>query len=134
MTIRIFLLLTAFLLTACTRIDVDEAEVDNPMPKNGKQPQLKTLNKAAREALNATNPDDLIAVFTENGVILYGANGKAFKFVPNDKDPISARQSKVYNNPVNDVNIKTFVNSPLCQLFSDGSGGGIWYPSDCPYE
>lgn len=124
MFIRITILLISLTLSACAQIKIDDAKVDNPQPGALKKLQLKTLNKEARQAINAMNPDDLVAVFTKNGIILYGIPGKGFKFV------IDA--PKIKKEPVNDVNIKTFVYSPQCQLISDGAGGGIWYPSDCP--
>ena len=79
------------------------------------------------------NPDDLIAVFTDDGVTLYGAPGKAFKVVPKEQlDSKSMDKAKIEGKePVNDVAIKTFVNSPACQLIV-GAGYRFWYPSNCP--
>ena len=69
------------------------------------------------------DPDDLIAVFTDDGVTLYGAPGKAFKVVP--KEQLDSKSMD------KDVVIKTFVHSPACQLIV-GAGYRFWYPSNCP--
>ncbi len=134
MIMRLLPLLIAFSLSACTQIEVIDAEVTNPRAMSKKQPQLKILDEATRKKLNAANPGDLIAVFNKDGVTLYGAPGKAFKFAPDEPDTKSTDKSKkVAKELVNDVVIKTYVNSPECQDFDDGAGNRIWYPSACPH-
>jgi len=51
------------------------------------------------------NPNDSIAVVTDDGVTLYGANGKAFKIVPKEQlSHESSKTSKIGNKePVNNV-------------------------------
>ena len=134
MTMRIYLLLIAFSLSACTQIQVNDAEVTNPKNLSIERLQLKTLSNEAREALNATNPDALIAVFTEDGVTLYGAPGKAFKLEPEGQlKHKSTNKSRIdAKGPVNEVIIKTFSNSPLCHYYKDLGGNRVWYPSYCP--
>ena len=135
MAVKIFLLIIAFSLSACSQIRVDDAAVSNSKELNIERLQLKTLDTKTRQALNATNPDALIAVFDEKGVTLYGAPGKEFKykFV---KEPLNHKSTSTLGvdakDPVNDVIIKTFKNSPLCNIFLDMIGNGVWYPSDCP--
>jgi len=131
---RLFLLLIAFSLSACDQIKVDNAELTNPKDISIERVQFKTLNTSTRKALNAANPDALIAVFDESGVTLYGAPGKAFKLETEEKlNPKSSKASKVDGKePVNDVVIKTFVNSPMCQYFLI-AGNRYWYPSNCPH-
>lgn len=134
MIMRLLPLLIAFSLSACSQIGVDDAAVSNSKELNIERLQLKILDEATRKKLNAANPGDLIAVFNKNGVTLYGAPGKAFKFVPDEPDTKSTDKSKkVAKELVNDVVIKTFVKSPECQDFDDGAGNRIWYPSDCPH-
>lgn len=77
------------------------------------------------------NPDDLIAVFTDDGVTLYGAPGKAFKVLPEEYSKSADKSKLEEKEPVNNVVIKTFVNSPACQLIV-GAGYRFWYPSNCP--
>ena len=133
MTMRLLLLLLAFSLSACTKIQVDDTELENPKDLNITGYKINALDTATRKAIGAMNPDDLIAVFTDDGVTLYGAPGKAFKVVPEEQiDSKSMDQSKIEGKePVNDVVIKTFVNSPACQLIV-GAGYRFWYPSNCP--
>ena len=133
MTMKLFLLLIAFSLSACTQIKVDDAELTNPKDLSIERIQIKSLDTKTRSALNAMNPDDLIAVFTDDGITLYGAPGKAFKVVPGEQlNRKSTDTSKIDGKePVNDVVIKTFVNSPACQLII-GAGYRFWYPSYCP--
>ena len=128
---RLLLLLLAFSLSACTKIEVDDAKLENPKDLNIKQYDTQALDKKTRKAIGAMNPDDLVAVFTDDGVILYGAPGKAFKVYPEEQSK-SAEKSKIEGKePVNSVVIKTFVNSPACQLII-GAGYRFWYPSNCP--
>ena len=133
MSMRIYLLLIAFSLSACTQIEVNDAELVNPKDLSIERIQIKTLDTKTRQALNAANQDDLIAVFTEDGVTLYGAPKKAFKIVPEEQlDRKSTDISKIEGKePVNNVVIKTFVSSPACQLIM-GAGYRFWYPSNCP--
>jgi hypothetical protein len=77
------------------------------------------------------NTDDLIAVFTDDGVMLFGAPGKAFKVLPEEHSKSTDKSKIEEKEPVNDVVIKTFVNSPACQLII-GAGCRFWYPSNCP--
>lgn len=134
MTMKLFLLLIAFSLSACTKIQVDDAELANPKNLSIERIQIKTLDTKTRQALNAMNPDDLIAVFTDGGITLYGAPGKAFKVVSEDQqNRKSTDTSKIDGKePVNNVVIKTFVNSPECQEIKV-AGYRFWYPSGCPH-
>lgn len=133
MTMRLLLLLIAFSLSACTKIQVDDAELENPKDLNITGYKISALDTTTRKAIGAMNPDDLIAVFTDDGVTLYGEPGKAFKVVPKEQlDSKSMDKSKIEEKePVNNVVIKTFVNSPACQLII-GAGYRFWYPSYCP--
>ena len=133
MTMRLLLLLIAFSLSACTKIQVDDAKLENPNDLNITGYEISTLDKATRKAIGAMSPDDLIAVFTDDGVTLYGAPDKAFKVVPKEQlDSKSMDKAKIEGKePVNDVVIKTFINSPACQLIV-GAGYRFWYPSNCP--
>lgn len=134
MVTRLFILLIAFSLSACSKIEVDDAEVTVPKEISIERIQFKTLNTEARTALNAENPDALIAVFDESGVTVYGAPGKAFRVEPEERPTSqSSKESKAGDKePVNEVVIKTFVNSPLCQYFLI-AGNRYWYPSGCPH-
>lgn len=134
MTMRLFPLLIAFSLSACSQIKVDDAEVTNPKDISIERIQFKTLNTDARKALNAANPDAVIVVFDDSGVTLYGAPGKAFKLESEEQlNRQSSKTSKVDSKePVNDVVIKTYVNSPMCQYFLI-AGNRYWYPSNCPH-
>ena len=137
MTMRLLLLLIAFSLSACTKIQVDDAELENPEDVNITGYKISALDTATRKAIGAMNPDDLIAVFTDDGVTLYGAPDKAFKVVPKEQldsksmDKAKIEEKEPVNNAVNNVVIKTFVNSPACQLIV-GAGYRFWYPSNCP--
>ena len=131
---RLFLLLIVFSLSSCSKIEVDDAGVTNPKDISLERTQFKTLNTEARKALNAENPDALIAVFDESGVTLYGAPGKEFRLEsveqPTSQSPKASKADD--KEPVNDVVIRTFKNSPLCHeiyLF----GGRVWLPSGCPH-
>ena len=133
MAMRIYLLLIAFSLSACTKIEVNDAELVNPKDLSIERIQIKTLDSKTRQALNAMNPDDLIAVFTDDGISLYGAPGKDFRVVPKEQlDRKSTDISKIDGKePVNNVVIKTFVSSPACQEIKV-AGYRFWYPSNCP--
>lgn len=141
MVTRFFIILIAFSLSACgdakknvgdVTINVDDADVSIPNDIKLMRIQFKTLNTEVREALNASSPDALIAVFDNSVVTVYGEPGKTFRFIP--KDQLSQELAKVDGkDPVNNVKIKTFVNSPGCQLFLDDVGNAFWYPSSCPH-
>jgi len=135
MTMRLLLLLIAFSLSACTKIQVDDAELENPEDVNITGYKISALDTATRKAIGAMNPDDLIAVFTDDGVTLYGAPDTAFKVVPKEQlDSKSMDKAKIEEKgpgPVNNVVIQTFLNSPACQLIV-GAGYRFWYPSNCP--
>ena len=80
--------------------------------------------------LNAADPDALIAVFDESRVTFYGAQGKAFRL--ETKEQLDRQPYKIDGkDPVSDVVIKTFVNSPACQYIRI-AGGPYWYPAGCP--
>lgn len=119
MITRLFLLLVAFSLSACSddKITVVDAELTNPQDVSIERIEFKTLNTEARTMLDAENPDALIAVFDESGVTLYGAPGKAFRLVAKERQTSESYKATKGDDrePVNDVVIKTFLNSPLCQ-------------------
>ena len=134
---RLLLLLIAFSLSACSKIEVGDAEVTNPKEISTERIQFKTLNSEARKALNAMDPDALIAVLDESGVTFFGASGKAFKLASElaskeqpSREP-SATSEIDEKKPVNNVTIRTFVNSPACTEVI-GDGYRFWYPSGCP--
>ena len=131
MTMRLLLLLLAFSLSACTKIEVDDAKLENPKDLNITGYKISTLDTATRKAIGAMHPDDLVAVFTDDGVTLYGAPEKAFKVLPEEYSKSTDKSKIEEKEPVNDVVIKTFVNSPACQLIV-GAGYRFWYPSNCP--
>ncbi|MGB5275777.1 MAG: hypothetical protein WBO73_06395 [Gammaproteobacteria bacterium] len=132
---RLFLLLLiVFSLSSCSKLEVDDAGVTNPENISLERTQFKILNTEAREALNAKHPDALIAVFGESGVTFYGAPGKDFRLEPEEQ--LTSRSPKASKaddkGPVNDLVIRTYANSPLCQEIYLG-GGRVWYPSGCPH-
>jgi len=137
MAMRIYLLLIAFSLSACDKIEVNDAGLVNTEDLSINRIQIKTLDSKTRQALNAMNPDDLIAVFTDDGISLYGAPGKDFRVVPKEQlDSKSMDKSKIDGKgpgpgPVNSAVINTFVSSPACQEIKV-AGYRFWYPSNCP--
>ena len=131
MTLRLLLILIAFSLSACAKIEVGDAGLENPKDLKITGYKISALDAATRKAIGAMHPDDLIAVFTDDGITLYGAPGKAFKVEPADDSKAADKSKMEEKEPVNDVVIKTFVNSPACQLIV-GAGYRFWYPSHCP--
>ena len=125
MVIRSILLLVAFALSACSddKIIVVDAETTEPEVDIPDGIYLKTLNMEARIALDARNEDALVAVFNESGVTLYGAPTQTFT-LESLKRQISEAKAATNGDDgglINDVVIKTFANSPLCQtIFVNG--------------
>ena len=127
---HIFFIIIALFLSACTSIEIQDAKVTTPNSSDADLPKFKQLNNEARDALGAGNPDSVVAVFTDKGVILYGAKGKSFRIVPAE----SSKMNKPKTNDdgiVTDVRIQTIVHSPACTSYKVG-GDLIWYPDDCP--